>query len=225
MIDDISIATIHENQAVKRGKTLAGTRIIPLVIEEEVISRFEAVCRKPVVEIVPFKKWKIGLIVTGSEVFYGRIEDKFEPVIRKKMDELNNVILYKANVPDSVEITSQTIRTMIDDGADMVILTGGMSVDPDDLTPSSIRAAGGRTVVYGAPVLPGSMFMLAYVGDAPVIGLPGCVMYHRASIFDLVVPRIMAGEKVSKRDLAELSHGGFCLKCSECRFPECSFGK
>ena len=176
-------------------------------------------------EIVPFKEWKIGLIVTGSEVFYGRIEDKFAPVIKNKMDALNSTIIKTVYVPDSVEMTSNAIEDMIACGADMVVLTGGMSVDPDDLTPSSIRAAGGETVVYGVPILPGSMFMLAYIGKIPVIGLPGCVMYHRASIFDLAVPRIMAGEALTKRDLVELSHGGLCLRCPECVYPDCSFGK
>ncbi len=227
MLDNISISSIHENQVVQVGKKLAGTRIIPLVIEESILVKLEELCsgNTPVIEIVPFKTWNTGLIVTGNEVFSGRIEDKFGPVILDKMSALKSEVIRKEYVPDSVETTSQVILDMIDEGAEMVILTGGMSVDPDDLTPSSIRAAGGRTIAYGAPVLPGAMFMLAYIGDVPVIGLPGCVMYHRASIFDLVVPRILAGESLTKRDLAKLSHGGFCLKCSECSFPDCSFGK
>lgn len=225
MIDNISISSIHENQVVKKGKKLAGTRIIPLVIEETVLTELENMCTHPIIEIIPFKPWKVGLIVTGSEVFHGRIQDKFGPVIINKMEELNSYVLKKVNVPDSVDITSKEILSMIELGAEMVILTGGMSVDPDDLTPSSIRAAGGQNVIYGAPVLPGAMFMLAYIGDVPVIGLPGCVMYHKASIFDLIVPRIIAGEVITKRDLAKLSHGGFCLKCQECNYPDCSFGK
>ncbi len=224
-MENIAVATLHGNHVVSKGKRLGGTRIIPLVIREEPLANLETVCDRPIIKIIPFKPWKVGLIVTGGEVYAGRIEDGFGPVIEKKMAALNGEIIAKTFVPDSIDVTAEKILEMKAAGAEMIILTGGMSVDPDDLTPASIRKSGAETLIYGVPVLPGAMFMLAYLGDIPVMGLPGCVMYHRASIFDLVVPRIMAGEKLEKKDFLELAYGGFCLRCSECTYPDCSFGK
>jgi len=224
-MQDIAVATLHSNHTVTKGKKLGGTRIIPLVIPEGPLQDLERLCSRPVIEVLPFKPWKVGLIITGGEVYAGRIEDGFGPVIEKKMAALNGEIIAKTYVPDSVDVTAAKILEMRDAGAEMIILTGGMSVDPDDLTPGSIRKSGAETLIYGVPVLPGAMFMLSYLGDIPVMGLPGCVMYHRASIFDLVVPRIMAGEKLEKKDFYELAYGGFCLRCPECNYPDCSFGK
>ncbi|MGI6727752.1 MAG: molybdopterin-binding protein [Anaerovoracaceae bacterium] len=224
-IENIAVATLHGNHSVSKGKRVAGTRIIPLVIENKYLTELESLCNKPVIEILPFKKWKIGLIITGSEVYAGRIKDGFGPVIEEKVSKLNSEIMEKTYVPDSVDMTVQKIHDLKSKGAEMIILTGGMSVDPDDLTPSSIRAAGGKTIIYGTPVFPGAMFMLAYIDDVPVVGLPGCVMYHKASIFDLVIPRIIAGEKIDKKFFSELGYGGFCQQCEECHYPNCSYGK
>ena len=225
MIENIAVATLHSNQTVYKGGKLGGTRIIPLVIKEGPLAEMEAMCDRPILDILPFKHWKVGLIVTGGEVYAGRIEDGFGPVIERKMKELNSEIIEKVYVPDSVETTSQKILELKEKGAELIILTGGMSVDPDDLTPASIRRTGAETLIYGVPVLPGAMFMLAYLGDTPVLGLPGCVMYHKASIFDLVVPRLIAGEKLERKDFLSLAYGGFCLRCKECSYPACSFGK
>jgi molybdopterin biosynthesis enzyme len=146
-------------------------------------------------------------------------------VIVKKVEELGSNVTRQILAPDSISFISKSISTLIAEGADMIAVTGGMSVDPDDVTPASIRAAGGQVVSYGAPTLPGSMFMLAYIGDIPVVGLPGCVMYHKSSIFDLVVPRIFAGEVMTRSDIVKLAYGGVCHKCESCRYPDCSFGK
>lgn len=224
-IDDVMMATIHSNQTVKKGKLLGGTRVIPLVVKEEHLTEAEKTLDSPIIEVLPFNKWKIGMIVTGREVFSGRIEDGFGPVVEAKLKDLNCSVAEKVFVPDCVETTKNEILRFKEMGVDMIVLTGGMSVDPDDLTPSSIRAAGGETVVYGVPTLPGAMFMLSYIGNTPVVGLPGCVMYHKASIFDLVVPRLVAGQTVTAKDLKKLGYGGFCLKCEECIYPNCGFGK
>jgi molybdopterin biosynthesis enzyme len=167
----------------------------------------------------------VGLVVTGSEVFSGRIRDGFGPVVQKKFEDLGSRIMGKKIVSDDMDMTVAAIRRFLDDGASFIAVTGGMSVDPDDLTPAAIRKAGGDVVFYGAPVLPGAMFLLAYLGDVPVVGLPGCIMYYRASIFDLVVPRLLAGETVTRTDIIRMGHGGFCAACKTCRFPRCSFGK
>jgi len=226
-IRDVIFATLHSGQTVEKGQELAGTRVVPLTIPEKLVAEAEAVCagHAPIIRVRPFRPCRVGLVVTGSEVFHQRIRDGFGPVVEAKFNALGSKILDKRIVSDELEMTVCAIRDLLADGADFIAVTGGMSVDPDDLTPAAIRATGGRIVTYGAPVLPGAMFMLAYIGEIPVVGLPGCVMYHRASIFDLVVPPILAGETITRQDIIRMGHGGFCSNCRECRFPSCSFGK
>ncbi|SCY21209.1 molybdopterin-binding protein [Desulfoluna spongiiphila] len=226
-IDDTVFSTLHTNQQVKKGQSLAGTRIIPLVTQEKNIMDVEDICRQhgPIIEIKPFPETKVGIVTTGSEIYSGRIEDKFGPVLVDKFSNLNSRVMDQVFVSDNVEMTVNAIHNMLEAGAELIAVTGGMSVDPDDQTPASIRAAGGEVIIYGSPILPGAMFMLAYIKGVPVVGLPGCVMYHKASIFDLVVPRILTGEKLTKADIIALGHGGFCSNCPECRYPLCSFGK
>ena len=227
MVDEVMCATLHNHTLVKKGELVAATRAIPLIMKRAPIQRAAAIARQngAVLAIRPIRKAKVGLVITGSEVYHGRIEDKFGPVVQAKLIELGSTILRQVLVSDDVAMTVGAIRDLIRDGADMVAVTGGMSVDPDDQTPASIRAAGARVITYGAPVLPGAMFMLAYIGQVPVLGLPGCVMYYRASIFDLVVPRILAGETVTRADITAMGHGGLCAACEDCRFPQCAFGK
>ncbi len=226
-VQDVIFATLHTGRSVDDGQDLAGTRVVPLTVPEKLVTEAEKICAEhfPIIEVKPFAALDVGMVVTGSEVFHKRIQDKFGPVVEKKFNELGSRIIGKRVVSDELEMTVSAIRDLIADGAQMIAVTGGMSVDPDDLTPASIRAAGGRIVTYGAPVLPGAMFMLAYINDIPVVGLPGCVMYYRASIFDLVVPKVLAGETIERKDIIRMGHGGFCSNCRDCRYPNCSFGK
>ena len=226
-IDQVVLATIHSNQIVPAGRSVAGCRVVPLVIETSKIEKAEQLCREyqPLIEIKPLKPHKVGIVTTGSEVFHGRIQDQFGPVIKKKFSDMGSEVVRQIYVDDSMDMIVEAIQTLIADGVDLITATGGMSVDPDDMTPSGIRAAGGRVVIYGTPVLPGSMFMLAYIGSIPVLGLPGCVMYNKNTIFDLVAPRILAGEEVQRKDILRLAHGGMCAGCEVCTFPDCSFGK
>jgi hypothetical protein len=226
-IEEIALATLHSDQQVTESEQLAGARIIPLASSKEKIEKIEEICRDnfPVVTVKPFRSMKVGLITTGSELYTGRIADKFGPVLKEKFGELGCQIIRQIFVSDEIPMTVAAINDLIREGAQLIALTGGMSVDPDDLTPASIRAAGGKVVVYGAPVFPGAMFMLAHIDDVPLVGLPGCVMYHRASIFDLIVPRIVAGDKITRDDIVSLGHGGYCPACKECRYPVCGFGK
>ncbi len=226
-IDQVMIATRHTNLAVKAGEKLAGTRVIPLLIEKEVMEEVKrAAGHKPLLQILPFQHKKVGIVTTGSEVYKGRIQDAFGPVIRKKLEPFGAEVLGQRIVDDKIERITEAIEDFLAQGADMIICTGGMSVDPDDVTPSAIKAVGAEIISYGAPVLPGAMFLLGYYGeDIPVMGLPGCVMYAGATVFDLVLPRIMAGEKLSKKDLVKLGHGGLCTGCKPCVYPHCSFGK
>ena len=227
-LGEMMIASRHGDFAVKKGDKIAGTRIIPLCIEKEKMERAkEAASGGEIFKILPFKKRRAGIVTTGSEVFHHRIEDTFTPVIISKLREFDTEIAGQEFSPDDAEITVKGIESLIEKGADMIICTGGMSVDPDDRTPLAIRQAAdpGRVITYGAPVLPGAMFMLAYKGDIPIMGLPGCVMYSRRTIFDLVLPRIMAGENLKKEDFDILGEGGLCLNCEKCTFPNCGFGK
>lgn len=224
------IATIHGNFPVKAGDKLAATRIIPLVIEEEKMNRArEAAGDKPLLEILPIPHRKIGIVTTGSEVFKGRIQDAFGPAIRKKLAEYDTEVLGQMILDDDQEAITGAVLEFIRQGADMVLCTGGMSVDPDDKTPGAIKATGAEIVSYGAPVLPGAMFLLSYYEkegkQIPVLGLPGCVMYAGRTIFDLVLPRVLAGEVLQKEDLAAYGEGGLCLGCEVCHFPNCGFGK
>ena len=222
------IATRHGNFPVHKGDKLAGTRIIPLVIEKEKMDAVKAKAGEtPILNVVPFRPKKVGIVTTGNEVFLGRIKDTFTPVVIEKLSEFGaEVVGHKYSDDENAHIEA-AIREMIDTGADMVVCTGGMSVDPDDKTPLAIRNVCGSVVTYGAPVLPGAMFLLAYYGEnqIPVMGLPGCVMYAKRTIFDLVLPRVVAGEILEKKDFDKLGQGGLCLDCDVCTFPNCGFGK
>lgn len=224
---DAVLVTLHTNQAVRQGREVGGTRIIPLVIEEEKIRRIEDICRKyaPVIEIKPVHPLSVGIVTTGNEVYTGRIKDRFGPIVIRKLDGLGCHVMGQTLVSDRVELIVEAVQKFLGDGAEMICVTGGMSVDPDDVTPAGIRACGGRVVTYGAPMLPGAMFMLAYIGRVPVLGLPGCVMHHNISIFDVVLPRILAGDDICREDIIKLAHGGLCTHCEECRYPNCGFGK
>lgn len=232
------IATRHGNFAVKKGDKLAGTRIIPLIIEEEKMeaartATSRATGGKPILELMPFVHKKVGIVTTGNEVFHGRIKDTFTPVIEEKISEFDTEVIDHVIWDDDDTKVTAGILDMIQKGADVVICTGGMSVDPDDKTPLAIKNTGARIVSYGAPVLPGAMFLLAYYEvtadedrrTVAIMGLPGCVMYAKRTIFDLVLPRVMADDEVTAEDLAALGQGGLCLNCPVCTFPNCGFGK
>jgi molybdopterin biosynthesis enzyme len=226
-LGDIVFATLHSDHQVKAGQPIAGTRVVPLVVGTDVVARAEALCREnpPMIQVKPFRHFNVGMVTTGSEVYTGRIKDAFGPVVRRKFESLGSRIFRQIFVSDDAHMTRDAIGELITQGAEMVVVTGGMSVDPDDRTPLAIREAGAKTISYGAPTFPGAMFMIATIGQIPVLGLPGCVMYHHTSIFDLVVPRLLAGDRVTSEDIAKLGHGGFCAGCSVCRYPLCSFGK
>ncbi len=227
-LGEMMIASRHGNFPVKAGDKLAGTRIIPLVIEKEKMKRAKEVAGdEPIFEIKPFLKKKAGIVTTGNEVYYGRIQDTFTPVIEEKLSEYDVEIIGHELSDDNPEHITAGIEKLLKEGANMVICTGGMSVDPDDKTPLAIRNTGADMVTYGAPVFPGAMFLLAYYGEnnIPIMGLPGCVMYSKRTIFDLILPRVMAGEVLKKEDIDVLGEGGLCLSCPVCTFPNCGFGK
>ena len=226
-IDELMIATRHGNTVVREGDKLCGTRCIPLVIDEKKLTAAEAAAgSEPILELLPFKMKRAGVITTGSEVYSGRIEDKFTPVIIRKLAEFGIEVTEHIITDDGLDHVCDAVLKMREKDLDMILCTGGMSVDPDDNTPGAIKKSGARIVTYGAPVLPGAMFLLGYFADGqPVMGLPGCLMYAKATIFDLVLPRIAAGIELTRRDFTTLGEGGLCLGCESCRYPVCPFGK
>lgn len=226
-IDDIMIATRRGGGAVHRGDKLCGTRVIPLVIPEEKLQKAEAAAgNTPLLSLLPYKLKKAAVITTGSEVAKGLIEDRFTPVIQQKLAPFGIIMTEHVLVDDEMDHLLQALAEMQRKDVDLILCTGGMSVDPDDNTPGAIRRSGAQIVTYGAPVLPGAMFLLGYYPDGrPVLGLPGCVMYAAATIFDLVLPRIAAGVRLTKQDFVVLGEGGLCLGCKPCTYPHCTFGR
>lgn len=255
MLGEVMCATIHSNTVVKEGQLIAGTRAIPLVVKRNIVDEAVRIAENAngVIEVREMRKPKAGLVITGNEVYYGRIKDAFEPVITKKIKNLGGEITGVHFAPDDAKIIEDRIRELISAGADLIITTGGMSVDPDDVTRFAIRNLGVEDFIYGSPVLPGSMFLVAYFEKGsrgqgskgtsemqtlepsnprtlepsiiPFLGMPACGMYAAITVFDLILPRILAGEKIGRKEIAGLGHGGLCLKCDTCRYPVCPFGK
>ncbi len=226
-LGEMMIATRSGNLSVKVGDKLAGMRVIPLVIDEKKLDVAKEIGGGiPILKITPFKKLKAGVITTGSEVYSGLIKDTFSPVIKEKLNNQGIVVIKHILCDDDPEKIKDGILTMKEQGADIIICTGGMSVDPDDLTPTAIKNSGANIISYGSPVLPGAMFLLAYFDDkTPVLGVPGCAMYHKITIFDIILPYVAAGIEIDGIHLAQLGYGGLCLDCPICHYPNCQFGK
>lgn len=226
-IPDVVAATLHNNTPLEKGEKVAGAKVIPLAVKDDIIAAVENICsEKPaLLEVKPYHNFKISGIITGREVFEGRIKDGFAPVLARKAARFGQAEPVINYCPDDTSQITSLINTQIREGCSMIIVTGGMSVDPDDVTPTAIKNTGAKLVKYGAPALPGAMFMLAYLEQVPVIGLPACAMYYENTILDILLPRILAGEIITTEDIAALGHGGLCQRCEVCTFPKCSFGK
>ncbi len=268
MLGEVMCATLHDNALVRKGQTVAGTRAIPLVVKTSIVeeavriaecgmrnAELKSEIRNPksemngstgVIEVKELRKPKVGVVITGNEVYHGRIKDAFAPVITKKIEEIGGKLMGIYYAPDDKAFIVDRLRESMNIGADLLITTGGMSVDPDDVTRFAIRELGAADITYGSAALPGSMFLIAYLEKAegkssdavnpksairnqqseiPILGIPACGMYSKTTVFDLILPRVLAGEKIGRKDLAELGHGGLCLKCEVCRYPVCPFGK
>lgn len=224
-LGNICAATIHSDTPVKKGDKLCGMRVIPLAVKKELMDEVKKISGTPILSILPYKIKKAALAVTGSEVKNGLINDKFTPAVEKKLERYGVEITDVSMTGDDNSFITETINNYVSQGAEMVICTGGMSVDPDDKTPLAIKNTGAEIVTYGAPVLPGAMILVSYIGDVPVIGLPGCVMYAKSTVFDIILPRILAGERLTKEDFIRLGEGGLCRGCDVCSYPICGFGK
>jgi hypothetical protein len=228
LLGDVMCATRHTNTLVEQGNEVAATRAIPLVVPRKRVEEAVAATRRAaagVLRVMPLRPAKAGVLITGNEVYFGRIQDKFEPVIRRKVEQLGGQVLEVVFLPDDDERIAAAALRLVEDGADVLITTGGMSVDPDDRTRFALQRAGAREMIYGSAALPGAMFMIATLRGVPVLGIPACGLYAQATVFDLIYPRVLAGETIGRKEVAGLGHGGLCLKCPECTFPRCPFGK
>jgi hypothetical protein len=245
MLGDVMCATLHGNSIVRKGQTVAGTRAVPLVVKKDIVQTAVQIGERAgkIIQIKEIRKPKAGVVITGNEVYYGRVEDAFSSVITEKIKAIGGEIVGIYYAPDDESFIEARLRELIYAGADLLITTGGMSVDPDDVTRFAIRNLGATDITYGSAVLPGAMFLIAYLetivrdsgvskktisdprSPIPVLGIPACGMYAKATVFDLVVPRVLAGERIGRRELAELGHGGLCMKCETCGYPACPFGK
>lgn len=226
-IEGIVLATLHGGQAVAPGTVVAGTRVIPIAIEKDRLEAAEQICStgSPLISVKPFYPLRVGIVTTGNEVFSGRIKDGFGPVLQQKLASYPAEFIEQVLVPDDASRIATQIIEFIDNGAELVLVTGGMSVDPDDVTPTGIKQTGAEVVFYGAPVLPGSMLMLAYLDNIPICGVPGCVMFNRTTSLDLILPYIFAGQRVNRSQVVSLGYGGLCQECPVCHYPNCAFGK
>ncbi|HSC43766.1 MAG TPA: molybdopterin-binding protein [Candidatus Binatia bacterium] len=212
-LGDLMLATLPADRYVKEGTVVAGTRTIPVIVNEELVRRAEALCReKAIVTVLPMPAKRVHLVVTGSEVFTGRIKDGFGPVVTKKVNELGSALESVKLAPDDADVIAEDIKEAKQAGADVILVSGGMSVDPDDKTPEGIRKSGAVVETHGFPVLPGSMFLMAYLGDTPVMGLSGCVLHDPFTAFDVLLPRLLAGEKITRAEIMAMGHGGLQRK-------------
>ena len=212
-LGDLMLATLPGDRYVKEGTVVAGTRTIPVIVKEELVRRAEALCReKAIVAVLPMPAKRVHLVVTGSEVFTGRIKDGFGPVVTKKVNELGSALESVKLAPDDSDVIAEDIKEAKQAGADVILVSGGMSVDPDDKTPEGIRKSGAVVETHGFPVLPGSMFLMAYLGDTPVMGLSGCVLHDPFTAFDALLPRLLAGEKITRAEIMAMGHGGLQRK-------------
>lgn len=226
-IPEISLATMHENMVCQPGMVVAGTKIIPLYISEAKLNKIEELCQKKgkVINVIPFKEKKVGVVITGNEVFKGRIKDKFGDFIKSKVEPLGSSINHQSIVPDDEDLIAQAVLEMKAKGSEVIFACGGLSVDPDDVTVEGVARSGAKIISYGAPVMPGAMFLFAMLGDIPILGAPAAVIFNETTIIDIILPRVLAGEPVSREDIVDLGHGGLCLDCAVCNYPICPFCK
>jgi len=226
-LPSISLATLHENSVCRPGTIVAGTKIIPLYIPEAKIEKIEALCqvKGKVCRVIPFQGKKIGVVITGNEVYKGRIKDKFGDYIKNKVEPLGSSINHQRIVPDDEDIIAEAILEMQSKGSEVIFVCSGLSVDPDDVTVEGVERSGATITSYGAPVMPGAMFLYATLDDIPILGAPAAVIFNDTTIIDIILPRVLAGDQISRQDIIDMGHGGLCLDCGDCVHPICPFCK
>jgi hypothetical protein len=225
-LDDIVLSTVRNNFPCQKGQVIAGTRILPLTISRTAIETVEATAVKhwPVIQVKPFRSMRVGAVVTGSEIYEGLVEDGFDQHVGSKVTALGSRVVRKVSVTDDTALIAAVVDELTTAGCDLIITTGGLSVDPDDVTRMGVREAGFTIDFYGTPVLPGAMFLYAHRGNLVLLGLPACVFYHETTMFDLMLVRVLANDPITKTEIAAMGLGGLCLQCEVCRYPVCPFG-
>jgi formylmethanofuran dehydrogenase subunit E len=219
-------ATRQNYFMVNKNASLAGARAIPIFLPRNDFKKALATLGgETFFSVLPLRQAEVGILVTGTEVFQGLVKDKFAPIISDKVEKLGCRVVRSLIVPDERDAICQGIKRLIDDGADLLVTTAGLSVDPDDITRQALVEAGATDMLYGAPILPGAMTLLARIGAVQVIGVPACALYYKITSLDLLLPRILAGVDITRPDLAKMGNGAFCLECKTCTFPKCPFGK
>jgi molybdenum cofactor synthesis domain-containing protein len=226
-LGEIIVSTVKNNFPCQEDQIVAATRIIPLTISTKKIERLELLVQNqhPVINVMPYRKLKVGAVVTGSEIYEGIIQDEFDKYVGKKINDYGSKVVKKILTPDNPGAIGNAVGQLRELGCDLILTTGGLSVDPDDVTRQGVKQIGAEIIAYGAPVLPGAMFLYAKLDGIPILGLPACVFYHETTIFDLTFPRVLAGDEITKNEIAQMGHGGLCLDCEKCQFPVCPFGK
>lgn len=225
-IGDITISCLPDHYPVEKGARLASMRIVPLVTQEKQLLEAEQLCsREQLFDLLAYQPRKLGVVITGSEVYSGRIQDKFGPVVREKMRQYPCEILGIRICDDDIDMITEAAEAYLQQGADFLIFTGGMSVDPDDLTPAAVRRIGADVITHGLPAQPGNMTMVAYRNDTAILGVPGAAISLPTTMFDVMLPQIFAGVRFTKEDLIRLGEGGLCQRCGVCHFPNCTFGR
>ena len=229
---DVACATLHDNTVVRKGQVVADVRAIPLLIKKKAVNTASNCWgrTRPVISVKAIRKPRTGIVITGNEVYSGPIKDGFQEIISQKIASYGGDITGVRIVPDEVAAIKDALKELLLAGSDLLVTTGGMSVDPDDVTRFAIRDLGACDINYGTAASPGAMILVAYLktsGDniIPILGMPACALHARTTVFDLILPRILAGEQIGRQELADLGHGGLCLRCDHCRFPACPFGK
>ncbi|MCL4502188.1 MAG: molybdopterin-binding protein [Deltaproteobacteria bacterium] len=227
LVDEVMGATLHNHTMVKQGDLIGATRAIPLIMKRAAIERAASIARQngAMLAVRPLTQAKTGLIITGNEVYHGLIQDRFAPILAEKLERLGSEVAALSFAPDDAGMITASIRDHLSQGCNLLLLSGGMSVDPDDVTRHAIREAGATEMYYGSAVLPGAMFLVAYLEETPLLGVPACALHHPVTALDLVLPRLLAGEHIGKLELALLGHGGLCRDCPQCSYPHCPFGK
>jgi len=226
LVPGVMCASRHGFSPVRSGRNVAGTRAIPLYLpRSEFEKAMTILAQGPLFRVIPLRRARVGILVTGTEVFRGLVEDRFIPIIRSKIDDLGSETVHGLIVPDERAAITRGVKELLSRGADLIVTTAGLSVDPDDVTRQALIDAGAVDLLYGVPVLPGAMTLLAHIGSVQVLGVPACALYFKTTAIDLLLPRLLAGVEISRRELAEMGHGGICLECKSCTFPRCPFGK
>ena len=226
-LGNVIVSTLKTNFPCAKGQRVAATRIIPLLIAKRKIEKLESLAQlyQPILQLMPFRKLRVGGVVTGSEISNGLVKDEFDKYVAQKAKDYGCEFEKKIIVPDEPQSIANAVTELKRLDCELILTTGGLSVDPDDVTKSGVKTSGAKIIAYGSPVLPGAMFLYALLENTTILGLPACVFYHQTTIYDLILPRVLAGEQLTANEIADMGHGGLCTDCNTCRFPNCSFGK